>query len=425
MSSDTSAGHPLGIVETQYYTFAQDQPFVLESGATLSPVTIAYETYGALNAERSNAILICHALSGSAHAAGLDAQGREGWWDDCIGPGKAFDTDRFFVICSNVLGSCYGSTGPSSTNPATGKPFGLRFPVVTIGDIVRSQVALIDHLGIAKLLCAVGGSMGGMQALEWAARYPDRIRASIPLATTARSSPMLIAFSEVGRQAIYADPNWQYGDYYENGRRPDAGLAVARMIGHITYLSEESMHKKFGRRLQGRERFGFEFETEFQVESYLRYKGQAFTQRFDANSYLYITKALDYFDLTREVEPAAGDADSPANRLAAALAPAAGVKFLVVSFTSDWLYPSYHSRELVSALTAIGADVTYLDIQSTWGHDAFLLEVDTMTQLLSSFVDRVAHEEGIVIGEESAADRRMRREVQRSKGPNADAAWAS
>lgn len=419
MGKDIQTDHPLGVVETQYFTFAQEQPFVLESGATLSPVTIAYETYGTLNAERSNAILVCHALSGSAHAAGLDAQGREGWWDDCIGPGKAFDTDRFFVICSNVLGSCYGSTGPSSVNPATGKPFGLRFPVVTIGDIVRSQVALIDHLGIARLLCAVGGSMGGMQALEWAVRYPDRIRAAIPLATTARSSPMLIAFSEVGRQAIYADPNWQYGDYYENGRRPDAGLAVARMIGHITYLSEESMHKKFGRRLQGRERFGFEFETEFQVESYLRYKGQAFTQRFDANSYLYITKALDYFDLTRDVELPAG----AVNRLAVALKPAAGVKFLVVSFTSDWLYPSYHSRELVSALTAVGADVTYLDIQSTWGHDAFLLEVDTMTELLSSFIDRVAHEEGIELTRQTA-EREARRAAGR-KGPNADAAWAS
>lgn len=382
--------HPLGVVETQYYTFAVDEPFVLESGATLSPVTVAYETYGTLNAARSNAVLVCHALSGSAHAAGLDARGQPGWWDDCIGPGKAFDTDRFFVICCNVLGSCYGSTGPSSIDPATGKPYGLRFPVVTIGDMVRSQIAVLDHLGIEKLLCVAGGSMGGMQALEWAAHYPERIRAAIPLATTARSSPMLIAFSEVGRQAIYADPNWQAGDYYGNGKRPDAGLALARMIGHITYLSEESMHKKFGRRLQGRERFGYEFETEFQVESYLRYKGQAFTQRFDANSYLYITKALDYFDLTRNAE----HPDAVQN-LAQVFAGARHVKFLVVSFTSDWLYPSYHSREIVSALTTAGADVTYLDIQSSWGHDAFLLEVETMTGLLRSFMDRIAQEEGI------------------------------
>ena len=409
------------IVESQYFIFAQDQPFVLESGATLSPVTVAYETYGTLNADHSNAVLICHALSGSAHAAGLDAQGQTGWWDDCIGPGKAFDTDRFFVICSNVLGGCYGSTGPSSIDPATGQPYGLRFPVVTIGDMVRAQVALIDHLGIDKLLCAVGGSMGGMQALEWAVRHPDRIRAAIPLATTARSSPMLIAFSEVGRQAIYADPNWQHGDYYGNGKRPDAGLAVARMVGHITYLSEESMHKKFGRRLQSRERFGYEFATEFQVESYLRYKGQAFTQRFDANSYLYITKALDYFDLGRSSDAA----ESPANSLAAALAPAAQTKFLVVSFTSDWLYPSYHSRELVSALTAVGADVTYLDIQSSWGHDAFLLEVETMTELLSSFMDRLITEEGIEGVMLKAEGRRQNREAQGRKSPNADAAWAS
>jgi homoserine O-acetyltransferase len=377
------AEHGLGIVQTQYYTFAQDQPFVLESGATLSPVTLAYETYGRLNRERSNAVLILHALSGGAHAAGYDANGKLGWWDDCIGPGKAFDTDRFFVICSNVLGSCYGSSGPSSINPATGKPYGLRFPVVTIGDMVRAQVALIDHLGIEKLLCVAGGSMGGMQALEWAAHHPQRVKAAIPLATTARTSPMLIAFSEVGRQAIYADPNWQGGDYYENGRRPDAGLAVARMIGHITYLSDQSMHQKFGRRLQDRERYGYDFATEFQVESYLKYKGQAFTQRFDANSYLYITKAMDYFDL------------SVPNGLAAAFANSAHIKFLVVSFTSDWLYPSYHSKELVSALTAVGADVTYLDIESTWGHDAFLLEVETMTKLISSFMDRLAAEEGI------------------------------
>jgi homoserine O-acetyltransferase len=364
--------------DTRYFTFAEDEPFRLESGATLQPVTLAYETYGTLNDAGSNAILVCHALSGSAHAGG-----EGGWWADCIGPGKAFDTDRFFVVCSNVLGSCYGSSGPTSINPATGEPYGLAFPVVTIGDMVRSQSALIDHLGIDQLLCVAGGSMGGMQVLEWASRRPARVRSAIPLATTARSSPMLIAFSEVGRQAIYADPNWQHGDYYGNGRRPDAGLAVARMIGHITYLSDQSMHKKFGRRLQDRAKFGYEFETEFEVESYLRYKGLSFTQRFDANSYLYVTKALDYFDLS-----------VPAG-LPAAFSHAEHVKFLVVSFTSDWLYPSYHSKELVSALTAAGADVTYLDIESSWGHDAFLLEVETMTRLLSSFVNRVAREAGL------------------------------
>jgi homoserine O-acetyltransferase len=364
--------------DTQYFTFAEDEPFRLESGALLGPVTIAYETYGQLDENRSNAILVCHALSGSAHAGG-----EGGWWEDCIGPGKAFDTNRFFVICANVPGSCYGSSGPTSINPQTGEPYGLSFPVVTIGDMVRSQLALVEHLGIPQLLCVAGGSMGGMQVLQWASAHPERVRSAIPLATTARSSPMLIAFSEVGRQAIYADPKWQGGQYYGNGQRPDAGLAIARMIGHITYLSDQSMHKKFGRRLQGKARFGYEFETEFEVESYLKYKGLAFTQRFDANAYLYVTKALDYFDL------------SAPNGLAASFAHSANVKFLVVSFTSDWLYPSYHSKEIVSALTAVGADVTYLDIESSWGHDAFLLEVDTMTRLLSSFVNRVAREAGI------------------------------
>ncbi len=374
----------VGVVQPQSFTLAQDAPFVLESGATLSPVTVAYETYGELNNDRSNAVLITHALSGGAHAAGLDDQGRRGWWDDCIGPGKAFDTDRFFVICSNVLGGCYGSSGPGNVDPATGQPYALHFPVVTIGDMVRAQMALMDHLGIERLLCAAGGSMGGMQVLEWAARHPERLAAAIPLATTARSSPMLIAFSEVARQAIYADPNWQNGDYYANGHRPDAGLAVARMVGHITYLSEQSMHQKFGRRLQNKERFGYEFNTEFQIESYLRYQGASFTQRFDANSFLYVTKAMDYFDL--------GTPDG----LTAAFKYSAALKFLVVSFTSDWLYPSYHSKELVSALTAAGADVTYLDILSAWGHDAFLLEVETMTGLISSFMDRVAREEGVL-----------------------------
>jgi homoserine O-acetyltransferase len=379
-------GASVGVVTTEYFTFAEDEPFCLESGATLGPVTIAYETYGRLNAARSNAVLICHALSGGAHAAGYLAgqEGQPGWWDDCIGPGKAFDTDRFFVISSNVLGSCYGSTGPGSINPATGVPYGLRFPVVTVGDMVRAQAKLVEHLGIERLLCVAGGSMGGMQVLEWAAHYPDRVVAAMPIATTAHHSPMLIAFSEVGRQAIYADPNWQEGDYYLTDRRPDAGLAVARMVGHITYLSEESMQRKFGRRLRGIEKYGYEFRTEFEIESYLKYNGDKFTRRFDANSYLYVTKAMDYFDLS-----------APTGSLAAAFAHATQVKFLVVSFTSDWLYPSYHSKALVAALHAVGADVTYLDVQSTWGHDAFLLEVETMTNLLGSYLDRLAREETV------------------------------
>lgn len=380
----------VGLVKPETFTFAEDEPFCLESGATLGPITIAYETYGRLNRDRSNAILICHALSGGAHAAGYHAEQDEqpGWWDDCIGPGKAFDTNRFFVICSNVLGSCYGSTGPASIDPATGRAYGLRFPVVTVGDIVRAQAQLLDHLGIERLLAVAGGSMGGMQVLEWAAHHPHRVRAAIPIATTAQHSPMLIAFSEVGRQAIYADPAWNAGDYYDNGRRPDAGLAVARMVGHITYLSEESMHQKFGRRLRGIEQYGYEFQTEFEIESYLKYNGDKFTRRFDANSYLYITKAMDYFDLTQ-----------PSGTLAAAFVNSTQVKFLVVSFTSDWLYPSYHSKRMVSALHAVDADATYLDVQSSWGHDAFLLEVETMTNLLGSFLGRLVKEEQIATPE--------------------------
>jgi homoserine O-acetyltransferase len=369
----------VGIIQKKYFTFAEDAPMRLDNGETLGPITLAYETYGQLNADRSNAIVICHALSGDSHVAGYytPEDPAPGWWDECVGPGKAFDTDKYFVICSNVIGGCQGSTGPSSINPATGKPYGLSFPVITIGDMVRAQRHLIDHLGIEKLLTITGGSMGGMQVLEWAVRYPERVHSAIPIATTARHSPMLIAFGEVGRQAIYADPNWNNGDYYE-GAHPDAGLAVARMVGHITYLSEDSMHEKFGRRLQTREHFGYDFETDFAIESYLIYNGQRFTERFDANSFLYVTKALDYFDLANGFD-----------KLSQALANSTNLTYLVLSFTSDWLYPAYHAKELVSALTAAGCDVTYLNIASTWGHDAFLLEVDTMTKLLSQFLSRI------------------------------------
>ncbi len=377
----------VGLVERQYFTFATDAPMPLDSGETLGPITLAYETYGQPNDDRTNAILILHALSGDAHAAGYHSPDdpRPGWWDDCIGPGKAFDTRRYFVVCSNVIGGCQGSTGPSSINPTTGRPYGLSFPVITIGDMVRAQRYLIDHLGIEKLLAVAGGSMGGMQALQWAVSYPERVRSVLALATTARHSPMLIAFSEVGRQAIYADPNWNRGDYYD-GPRPNVGLALARMIGHITYLSEESMHQKFGRRLQNRERYGFDFDTEFAIENYLKHKGTQFTNRFDANSYLYITKALDYFDLT-----------NGHGSLANAFERSAHIMYLVVSFTSDWLYPPYHSKELVSALTSVGADVTYCNLKSTWGHDAFLLEVETMTKLIADFLDRVVAEHKIAL----------------------------
>jgi homoserine O-acetyltransferase/O-succinyltransferase len=379
---DLDLSHSVGLVERKYFTFAQDTPMRLDSGETLGPVTIAYETYGQLNEERSNAILILHALSGDAHAAGYHSfkNPKPGWWDTCIGPGKAFDTNKFFIICSNVVGGCQGSTGPSSMNPRTGKPYGLSFPVITIGDMVHAQRHLIDYLGIDKLLAVVGGSMGGMQVLQWTVSYPERVRAALPLATTARHSPMLIAFSEVGRQAIYADPNWNGGDYYDK-TRPNAGLAVARMVGHITYLSEESMHHKFGRRLQEREHFGYDFDTDFAVEGYLRYNGNRFTERFDANSYLYVTKAMDYFDLS-----------NGSGSLTNAFSHSAHIMYLVVSFTSDWLYPTYHSKELVSTLTGAGADVTYCNLKSSWGHDAFLLEVDTMTGLIGDFLDRVVRE---------------------------------
>jgi homoserine O-acetyltransferase len=373
----------IGLTERQHFVFAEDTPMPLDSGESLGPITLAYETYGRLNADRSNAILICHALSGDAHAAGLSPEGWVGWWDDCIGPGKAFDSDKYFVICSNVIGGCQGSTGPSSINPKSGKPYALEFPVITVTDMVRAQRHLIDHLGIDKLLAVAGGSMGGMQALQWTVNYPERVRAALPLATTARHSPLLIAFDEVGRQAVYADPNWNQGDYY-GGARPNTGLALARMIGHITYLSEESMHQKFGRRLEARERFGYDFETDFAIESYLHTKGSRFTERFDANTYLYVTKAMDYFDLAN------GNGS-----LMKAFTQCADILYLVVSFTSDWLYPTYHSKEIVSALTAIGADVTYCNVQSSWGHDAFLLEVETMTQLISDFLDRVVAQHGI------------------------------
>jgi homoserine O-acetyltransferase len=372
----------VGIVELREHRW--DDALLLESGERLGPITLAYETYGSLNAARSNAILVLHALSGDAHVAGKHTVDDEkvGWWDDMVGPGKGLDTNKYFVICSNVIGGCQGSTGPASADPATGRPYGLSFPVLTIADMVAAQVRLIDRLAINSVLAVVGGSMGGMQALQWAVEYPNRVRAAIPLATTPRLSPQTIALNEVGRQAIYADPNWQKGDYY--GRTaPDAGLALARMIGHITYLSDKSMQQKFGRRLHTRERYGFDFSTEFAVESYLQYHGRSFTRRFDANSYLYITKAMDYFDL--------------ANGHATLARRFAGVtgRFLVVSFTSDWLYPPYQSKELVRALKANGADVTYCEIESSYGHDAFLLETERLAGLMSDFLARVCHEEGI------------------------------
>ncbi|MCS7060341.1 MAG: homoserine O-acetyltransferase [Anaerolineae bacterium] len=364
------------IVQTQYVTFERE--LKLDSGATLGPITLAYETYGQLNQDRSNAILICHAWSGDAHVAGYHTPNdpKPGWWDEAVGPGKAFDTDKYFIVCSNVIGGCAGSTGPTSINPHTGKPYGLSFPIVTIRDMVEAQRWLMDHLGLTSWLTVTGGSMGGMQALQWAVSYPERVRSAIILAATAALSPQTIALNEVARQAIYADPNWNKGDYY--GRTPpNAGLAVARMIGHITFLSDASMREKFGRRLKN-EKYGYSFETEFEVESYLRYRGNAFTKRFDANSFLYLSKAMDYFDLAYGLPS-----------LASAFRHITDTRFLVVSYTSDWLYPSWQSKELVRALLQNGLDATYVEIDSNYGHDAFLLEVDRLAELTRDFLKRV------------------------------------
>ncbi len=367
----------IGIVETKYFTFAHPPDvLVLESGERLGPVTLAYETYGALNSNKSNAVLVLHALSGDAHAAGFHAgDNNPGWWDSMIGPGKAFDTEKYFIICSNVIGGCKGSTGPSSLNPKTNKPYGLDFPFITIKDMTNAQEHLVRHLGIRKLLCVTGGSMGGMQALQWVASYPKSVRSVIPIATTAKHSPQQIAFNEVGRQAIMADPDWNGGNYYD-GLPPDRGLAVARMIGHITYMSDASMAEKFGRRVK-EEGNNLKFNPDFEVEGYLQYRGNHFVKRFDANSYLYITKALDRFDL-------AGD-----KRLSEVLKQAKSTKFLVIAFKSDWLYPAYQSKEIVKACKLANIDVTYCEINSTYGHDAFLLEIEEQEHLIKHFLSRV------------------------------------
>jgi homoserine O-acetyltransferase len=360
------------IVEPQTVQF---ESIALDSGATLAPVEVCYETWGTLNEQKSNGILIVHAFSGDAHAAGIGHDGKPGWWDNSIGPGRAFDTDKYFVICSNVLGGCRGTTGPGSTNPTTGEPYAMAFPVITIGDIVRLQKMLVDHLGISKLLAVAGGSMGGMQALQWALAYPDAVACVMPIASTARHSAQQIAFNEVGRQAIMSDPDWNGGNYYGT-KPPGRGLAVARMVGHITYMSDESMREKFGRRLRGRDAYGFDFEVDFEVESYLRYRGSQFVDRFDANSYLYITKAMDYFDLT-----------NGCGSLAAALEKTKA-RFLVVSFTSDWLYPTYQSLEIVNALRGRNRDVAYCELTSNYGHDAFLVDVAEQTDLIRGFLTR-------------------------------------
>ena len=377
-------GISVGLVEKKQYTFAEPpDEMPLESGSRLGSITIAYETCGRLNPDRTNVILVLHALTGDSHMAGVYKKDdpKPGWWDIMIGPGKGIDTEKYFVICSNVIGGCMGSTGPGSVNPKTGKPYGIDFPGITMGDMVKAQKALMDHLGIEKILSVIGGSLGGMQVLEWCVRYPGMVTSAIPLATTTKHSALAIAFNEVARQAIMTDPNWNNGNYY-SGKKPDLGLAVARMIGHITYLSDESMRQKFGRRLQDKSDFSYDFGADFQVESYLRYQGTKFVERFDANSFLYITKASDYFDLERQY----------GNGSLVKAFEGAVAKFLVVSFTSDWLYPTYQSKTMVTAMKKNGIDVSFCEIEAECGHDAFLLPNDRLTGLIRGFLEGVFNE---------------------------------
>jgi homoserine O-acetyltransferase/O-succinyltransferase len=363
-----------------------EEPLRLDCGVDFGPFTIAYQTYGTLNADRSNAILICHALTGDQYPA--DAHpitGKEGWWTTMVGPGEVLDSERYFLICANVLGGCMGTTGPKDIDPATGEPWALTFPVITIRDMVRAQKRLIDHLGIDSLFCVIGGSMGGMQVLQWAADYPDSVFAAVPIAAAARHSAQNIAFHEVGRQAIMADPDWCGGRYLTvHGRQPARGLAVARMAAHITYLSEAALHRKFGRNLQDRNAVTYGFDADFQVESYLRHQGSTFVDRFDANSYLYITRAMDYFDLAAEH----GGALPRAFR-------GTRSRFCVISFTSDWLFPTPESRELVQALNAVAANVSFVEIDTDKGHDAFLLHEPELFETLRGFLNGCAEHRGL------------------------------
>ena len=349
--------------------------FPLAGGGVLPELTIAYETYGKLNANATNAILVCHALTGDQYLASTHPiTGKAGWWTRLVGPGKPVDPEHWFVICANVLGGCMGSTGPSSIDPRSGQPFAMNFPVITIADMVEAQARLLDHLGVGTLAAVIGGSMGGMQALTWAVNHPARVKKVVAIATAARHSAQNIAFHEVGRQAIMADPMWAVGAYAAD-KPPAAGLAVARMAAHITYLSEEGLTEKFGRRLQDRDAVSFGFDADFQVESYLRHQGLSFVDRFDANSYLYITRAMDYFDLA---QPHDGN-------LARAFAGVQS-RFCLVSFTSDWLYPTTESRRIVRALNAAGAPVSFVELESPFGHDAFLLDAPEMNRVVGGFL---------------------------------------
>jgi homoserine O-acetyltransferase len=365
--------------------FGPKQPLLMDAGVSLAPLTVAYQTYGTLNAAKSNAVLICHALTGDQHVANRNpVTGKSGWWETMVGPGRPIDTDRFFVICPNVLGGCMGTTGPASTNPATGKPYGLDLPLVTIADMVRAQAMLIDHLGIETLFCVAGGSMGGMQVLQWVASYPNRVFSALPIATAARHSSQNIAFHEVGRQAIMADPDWRNGRYLVEGVSPSKGLAVARMAAHITYLSENALHRKFGRRLQDRAERTFSFDADFQVESYLRHQGEIFVERFDPNSYLFMTRAMDYFDLAADYGGSLARAFKDAK-----------TRLCVVSFTSDWLFPTTDSRAIVHALNATGASVSFVEIETDKGHDAFLLHEPELFATLRGFLAGCAEHRGL------------------------------
>ena len=387
----------VGVVETQFVDLPR--PLSLEAGQALDPVRIAYETYGTLSSTRDNVILVCHALSGDAHAAGHAATPRVestrdgfraeerdagrgvglGWWDGMIGPGKAFDTDRFFVVSSNLLGGCGGTTGPSSTNPATGRPYGSDFPVLTVSDMVRAQRALLDELGVARLAAVAGGSLGGMQALEWAIRYGDFVDAIIPIASTHALHPQGVAWNAIARNAITADPNWQGGHYYGTGRAPTAGMGVARMVGHITYLSAQSVSDKFGRRLQHGDGIRYDLtRPEFQVESYLRHQAETFVRRFDANTYLYTSRALSYFDLARQY----GD-----GQLVDAVRDVRA-RTLLIAFSSDWLYPPAGSEELADALRAVDREVELRVIDAPYGHDCFLLEEARQSPMIREFLSR-------------------------------------
>ena len=388
LEDDLTDAERKALAQCRHAVLGRERPLRLDCGVELGPYRVAYQTYGELNADKSNAILICHALTGDQFAAEQHpVTGREGWWETMVGPGKVLDPARYHIICANVLGACMGTTGPLARDPATNQPWNLRFPVVTIGDMVRAQAALLDHLGIADLFCVLGGSMGGMQVLEWAATYPQRVFSAVPIACAARHSAQNIAFHEVGRQAVMADPEWRQGRYLVEGANPRRGLAVARMGAHITYLSDAALHRKFGRKFQERENPTFSFDADFEVESYLRHQGISFVERFDANSYLYLTRAMDYFDLAADYDGLVANAfrNSP-------------TRFCVVSFTSDWLFPTSESRAIVHALNASSARVSFAEIVTDKGHDAFLLDEPELFAIVRGFLDGAAKARGLKSG---------------------------